>query len=158
MNAEIDPEQAESGPHEAQRRGHYRFNLTRQKAYLDHLRGGLKRTAAAEAIGISRQVTWQFSKDHEWFRLAVEQAELDAASRDVEEVEDALKMAALSGNVTAIQVFLYNRAPDKWGDRRNVTMTVRQTKAIADAEIARMAALTGVSEAEIRTEFDLLEN
>ena len=36
-----------------------------------------------------------------------------------EEVEDALRQAALSGNVTAIQVWLYNRYPEMWKDQRN---------------------------------------
>ena len=41
-----------------------------------------------------------------------------------EEVENALYTAAVSGNVTACQVWLYNRLPDAWADRRNIKAEV----------------------------------
>ena len=48
---------------------------------------------------------------------------MDQASRKNDIVEDALFDAAESGNVTAIQVYLYNRVPERWSDKRNVQMT-----------------------------------
>jgi hypothetical protein len=45
-----------------------------------------------------------------------EQAELAAHGK----VEDALFKAARCGNVTACQVWLHNRGPDRWQDRRNL--------------------------------------
>ncbi|MBA7649709.1 hypothetical protein ES703_57507 [subsurface metagenome] len=37
-------------------------------------------------------------------------------------VENALFEAATSGNVTAIQVYLYNRNPERWADKRSVRL------------------------------------
>ena len=50
------------------------------------------------------------------FNAAVDQAEMDAN----ELVEGALFKAAMGGNVVACQVWLYNRMPDKWADKRNI--------------------------------------
>ena len=43
-------------------------------------------------------------------------------------VEDALYQAAISGNVRAIEIWLYNRSPEKWADRRQskVEMTGKE--------------------------------
>jgi len=84
--------------------------------YLDQLREGKRRGAAAEAVGVDREtVRLTYNSDPE-FATAVEQAEIDAC--DI--VEDALLEAAKSGNVVACQVWLYNRAPNRWKDQRNV--------------------------------------
>ncbi len=52
------------------------------------------------------------------FAEAVSEAESDAIGK----VENALFEAAISGNVTAIQVYLYNRAPKRWTDKRNIRL------------------------------------
>ena len=52
------------------------------------------------------------------FAEAVSEAESDAIGK----VENALFEAATSGNVTAMQVYLYNRDPERWADRRSVRM------------------------------------
>jgi len=48
------------------------------------------------------------------FAAEVERAEMEAN----ETVENALYEAALSGNVVACQVWLYNRTPERWKDKR----------------------------------------
>jgi len=53
------------------------------------------------------------------FAEAMLEAELEAN----ELVEQALYKTALGGNVTAQQVWLYNRDPARWSDKRNVQMT-----------------------------------
>ena len=65
---------------------------------------------AAEAIGISRYTVWSAIKADPEFAEAVELAELAAC----EPVEDALREAATSGNVPAIQTWLYNRGRGRW--------------------------------------------
>lgn len=98
------------------RRPAYRFNATRQAQYLDLLRQGLRRGKAAEATGVTRQLVNKYIHENEAFAAEVDKAEMDA----VELVEDALWKAATGGNVVAIQVWLYNRAPGRWADRRHV--------------------------------------
>ena len=94
----------------------YKFTAYKKAAYLEALREGSRRGAAAESVGVTRQcVRLHMNKDPA-FLDATEQAEMDAN----ELVEGALFKAAVGGNVTACQVWLYNRMPERWADRRNV--------------------------------------
>lgn len=102
------------------RRKRYRFNDRRRAVYLDFLREGMRRGAAAVATGISRETVHHTIHNDPEFAAAVDRAELDAC----EPVEDALYQAAVSGNVHACEVWLYNRIPGKWADRRNVKQEV----------------------------------
>jgi len=77
---------------------------------------GARRGAAAKAVGVSRQTILNHIKEDEKFHKAVDEAEMDAN----EVVEDALYKAACSGNIVAIQVWLYNRDPLHWTDKRNI--------------------------------------
>lgn len=90
-------------------------DVARKKAmYVRLLRAGWLRGAAAREVGVDRTTIWRWRKADPEFNRACEEAEQAA----IEAVEDALYRAALQGNVTAIQVILYNRAPDRWADRR----------------------------------------
>lgn len=84
------------------------------EAYLDALRQGARRGAAAQAAGVTRTTINEWKHDDPDFAAAEIAAELEAN----ELVEDALFQAAVSGNVTAIQVWLYNRMGSRWADRR----------------------------------------
>jgi hypothetical protein len=95
-------------------RGPYKFDAERKEAYLAELRKGTRRHAAARAVGISPSTVCLHIRDDEEFRRARDLAEQEAN----ETVEDALYQAALSGNVVACQVWLYNRWPDRWADKR----------------------------------------
>jgi len=96
----------------------YKFGAQKRTEFLQNLRDGMRRGAAAEAVGVTRETVRLVYRDEPEFASAVEQAEMDAN----ETVEDALYQAATSGNVTAIQVWLYNRQPERWVDKRNVKM------------------------------------
>jgi hypothetical protein len=98
----------------------YKFDAHKRAAFLDKLRAGLRRGAAAEAVGVHRSTVCDAMRDDPGFAAAVSEAELDAC----EPVEDALfKAATLDRNVTAIQVYLYNRRPDRWKDMRQAGKT-----------------------------------
>ena len=92
----------------------YKFDDNKKEELLQALRDGSRRTAACESVGISRQTFYDALKDNPDFHEKVNQAERDAN----ELVEDALFQAAQAGNVTACQVWLYNRSPDRWADKR----------------------------------------
>jgi hypothetical protein len=96
----------------------YKFTTARRRLFLDLVRAGKRRGAAAQECGVSRETVRLHMARDPAFAAEVEDAELDA----VEKVEDALYQAALAGNVVAAQVWLYNRAPDRWQDRRNLQM------------------------------------
>lgn len=97
-----------------------RFDEVKQRAYLEKLRvDRLGRLNAAKEVGVDpTTVRRRIAADSD-FANAVSEAEMIAESEKTEEVEDSLFQAATGGNVTACQVWLYNRAPTRWRDKRN---------------------------------------
>ena len=96
-----------------------KFGEEKRAEFLALLASGSRRYAAAEKVGISYERVRQVMHGDEGFRQAVDRAEMQAN----EIVEDSLFQAARSGNVTACQVWLYNRSPDRWKDMRNLQVT-----------------------------------
>jgi hypothetical protein len=95
----------------------YKFDIERQKRYVDHIRQGIGRCVAARLVGVSRSTVYNLLRSDPTFREAVHDAEQEVH----DSVENALLKAALAGNVTACQVWLYNRRPRRWADRRNAS-------------------------------------
>lgn len=100
-----------------------KFDAERKEAFLDLLRQGYRRGQACKKVGIN---PWTFN-DHvnkyPKFKTEVMYAEMEAN----EMVETALYSAAVGNakkkiqpNVTACQVWLYNRCPEVWADKRNI--------------------------------------
>jgi hypothetical protein len=84
--------------------------------YLEHVRNGMQRGAAAEALGLSRQKVREFIATHPDFAAEVEGAELDAT----EHVQEALYQAAVNGSVSAART---------WLELRGMTAAPEQQKA-----------------------------
>ena len=123
-------------PRGSQRRP-YKFTEERKGAYLDLLRQGGRRHASARAVGISPWTVVNRMNDDPKFAVAVEKAEMEAN----EVVENALYAAALSGNVVAIQVWLYNRTPERWKDKSAATaVAVAGAVSATDLQVARARA------------------
>ena len=95
-----------------------KFDTIKKGEYLALLRQGHTRGLAASLVGIHRATVSTHMKRDKGFAEAVSEAESDAIGK----VENALFEAATSGNVTAIQVFLYNRDPKRWSDKRNIRL------------------------------------
>jgi hypothetical protein len=81
------------------------FSKTVQEEFLDHLRNGMMRGAAAEAVGLQRKTVLDYIATHEAFEKDV----LDAEGEAYEHVEEALYQAAISGNVSAAKMWLDHR-------------------------------------------------
>ena len=96
-----------------------KFDADRRAAFLDYLRKGIRRSHACTKVGISRVTFNKWFKDNKKFAEEVLQAEMDAN----ELIEQALFKTALKGNVTAQQVWLYNRNPGSWQDMRNIKLS-----------------------------------
>ena len=92
-----------------------KFGVRKRKQFLKLLEDGSRRMAAAQMVGISYMTVYRQLKSDQEFAEAVDEAEMNVD----EQVVDALFDAAVSGNVTACQVWLYNRRPEQWSDRRN---------------------------------------
>lgn len=108
----------------------YKFTEERKSAYLDLLRNGGRRHASARAVGISPWTVVNRMNADPKFAAAVERAEMEAN----EAVENALFEAALSGNVIAIQVWLYNRMAERWKDKRAAAAVAQAVAVSGDAE------------------------
>ncbi len=95
------------------------FNAKKREAYLENIRQGQLKGKAAKNVGVDRTTVFKHARKDPEFAKAIEEAEMSL----VEVVEDALYKTAVGGNVTAQQVILYNRAPDRWKDKRNLAVT-----------------------------------
>lgn len=96
-----------------------KFTPDRQEAFLEGLRRGMRLSAAAEAVGVSWSTVRNYSKIYSDFKTRMDEAEAQAC--DV--VENALFEKAKSGNITAIELWLFNRNKNRWADRRNIQVT-----------------------------------
>ena len=99
-------------------RAPYRFTQAKREVYLDLLRRGGRRHKAARAVGIDPQTAAIHMQKDAAFRGAVELAEMEAD----EAVENTLYATAVGGNIQAIQMWLYNRRPERWGKRGQVSL------------------------------------
>jgi len=99
-----------------------KFDAARREIFLDLLRKGIRRTQACKKAGISRPTFNKCMNNNKKFAAEVAQAETDAN----ELVEQAMFSSALKGNVTAQQVWLYNRDPDRWSDKRNSQLDIQK--------------------------------
>lgn len=93
-----------------------KFDAKKRAAYLEQLQSGGRRYASARAIGISPATVVNHRKADPEFDDQCNEAEKEAD----DEVEDALRMAAISGNVTAALAWLYSRRSERWSDTRKV--------------------------------------
>ncbi|MCA1596084.1 MAG: hypothetical protein LC772_06635 [Chloroflexi bacterium] len=119
------------------------FGVMKRAQFLEELRKGTRRGAAAESIGISRETIRIAYNTEPEFAAAVEQAEMDAN----ELVENALFVAAKTGNVQACQTWLYNRMPERWKDKRSVSLS-HQFEKMSNAELLQFIAGDGGDLAE----------
>lgn len=93
----------------------YKCTAKKKAEYCDKLRLGFRRGRAAEAVGLARSTIARALRADPEFIAAVDLAEIEAC----EPVEDVLYQLAMKGNIVAIQIWLYNRNPDRWRDQRN---------------------------------------
>jgi len=93
-----------------------KFDETKKAEYLDLLREGGRRQTSARSCGVDPSTVVDHMNKYPDFAIAVSYAETVAN----EQVENALYQAATAGHIVACQVWLYNRKPDDWADRRNL--------------------------------------
>lgn len=115
----------------------YKFTDKRRMAFIEAIEGGMRRGVAARKIGVHPNTIIRWMAQSPKFKEAVDAAERIANDH----IEDALYEAAVSGNVVAIQVWLYNRVPERWGDKRSVQVDARarvETQHMVSLDMERM--------------------
>lgn len=95
-----------------------KFGEKRRAKYLDALREGNSRSSAARSVGVSPELVRLYRKATPGWEDLETEAEEEAHGK----VEDSLFKTAINGNVTACQVWLYNRVPERWKDQRNLKL------------------------------------
>jgi hypothetical protein len=78
------------------------FTRAKQDEFLEYLRAGMQRGAAADALGLSRIKVREFILSNKAYERFVLDAEVDAT----EHVQEALYQAAVSGSVAAAKTWL----------------------------------------------------
>lgn len=73
----------------------------------------MRRGAAAEAVGITREAVYHHRKKHPEFADEERLAEIEAC----ELVEDVLYNMAIKGNMRAIEMWLSRRSPERWSNK-----------------------------------------
>jgi DNA-directed RNA polymerase subunit N (RpoN/RPB10) len=80
----------------------FRFTAKQQREFLEKIREGVQRGAAAEELGLDRFETRRFIEGHPDFEERIQDAEEDA----LEHVKEAIYAAAVSGSVPAAKLWL----------------------------------------------------
>jgi hypothetical protein len=78
------------------------FTKAKQDEYLENIRAGMQRGAAADVVGLDRIKVREFILTDKAFERLVLNAEVDAT----EHVREALYQSAVSGNVSAAKIWL----------------------------------------------------
>src|SRR5690606_4960863 len=95
------------------------MNPEDKEQLLDMIRTGGRRYQSCRACGIEPEAFDVAMMSDRQFARDVLQAESEAD----EEIEDALRQAALAGNVAAAVKWLQSRIPDRWGaDQKSQTV------------------------------------
>ena len=85
------------------------FDKKRREDFLTHMREGMQRGAAAEAMGLTRKQVIDYIGAHEDYEALV----LDSEARASEHVQEALYQAAVSGHVHAAKLWLEMKGKPK---------------------------------------------
>lgn len=104
--------------------GSNKFDAIRRDAYLELLREGRRKYAAARAVGVHPETVSIYRGKHAAFGVAESMAMVEA----VEMVEAALFLTATTlgapGHVDAAKFFLTNQAASDWNVRRDARVEV----------------------------------
>lgn len=90
-----------------------------REEFLARLTQGARPLTAGAAVGWSPRKVGKMMSDPD-FRILIE----EASEMATESIEETLHRVARGGNVSAIQMWLYNRAPDRWKDVKRIETTV----------------------------------
>lgn len=106
--------------------------------YLDALRAGNTRSAAAAVAGVHRATTWRWAEQSVAFTKEVELAESEA----VERMEAAFYRAAITGSWRAMLAWLERRVPEKWGPQAALKIELTDERRAAAELIERLQTMT----------------
>lgn len=96
----------------------YKLTKATRERILWQVSRGETFTTACRRVGVNLRTLERHVEQDPDFREQLELAQMEA----IDEIENALFLTAKSGNVSAQTAYLYNRAPDRWSDRRRVNM------------------------------------
>lgn len=96
-----------------------KFTTIKQEKYLRYLEEGATLGGAAKKVGVSRQMVREYGREYPHFARLAQEARERGLEAMTDDIEDALAIRAKQGNVSAMVVWLLNRRPSMWEDKRN---------------------------------------
>lgn len=112
------------------------LELAEKKLFLDNLLAGMGTLPAGLSIGWSPQHIDKVTNEPEMAQIINSISQFKNQS-----VEYALYRNALTGNVTAQQVWLYNRDPNRWRDTKRVIVESEKRVSIEVIHSVKQSAL-----------------
>lgn len=116
-----------------------KFDETKKELYIKLILEGKGKVMVARELGVNISTVDRHMTSDPDFKKAVSLAQTEVNQK----IENALYEAAMSGNTTAIQVWLYNRDPKRWADRRNIQLAGKDGGPI-EVEIDAKGKLVGI--------------
>lgn len=114
--------------------------------FVERVKVGVPRVHAALEIGWSLRKLDRLMRERD-FAAAVEEAE----QFDIATVEKVLRDKAVEDrNMEAIKMILFNRAPERWAERKEVNVSTRSEVLIAHVDATRTALLSVLEDPEQR--------
>ena len=101
--------------------------VKRLKKIFKSLKAGNSISAACKAADVDVSTLWGWRKDNPTLDAKI----FKVIDGRVQMVEDALFKTAIEGNVTAQLAFLFNRADDRWRDKRAVPNQSQSTTVVS---------------------------
>lgn len=107
-------------------RTEYKLDARKRKLYLDAIREGYGRHAAAKKVGVSPQAVHEYRKRHPEFIAEICDAECIGDDELAELAGKSLRYLLINNDRTATIFVLQNLRSEKWQDRRNSPVIVQQ--------------------------------
>lgn len=126
----------------SQRDASTKFTAEVRTRFFELLREGKRRGVASRMLGLDPGTVRAYAQHHAEFRQERRVAESEAD----EIIESALFDTARDGNVRAIEVWLFNRKPNVWRDKRQVGIV----GATPDAPVAVDVTVQDKTESSVR--------
>lgn len=94
------------------------------RAIFKSLKSGSTISAACKAAVVDVSTLWEWRKANKELNVKIH----NIIESRIQAVEDALFESAIGGNVTAQLAFLFNRAPERWADKRALINNIISNK------------------------------
>jgi len=105
-----------------------------KRAFLEKVKDGVPRVHAAMELGWSLRKLERLLREQDFLEMVT-----DVEQYEIAEVEMVLRDKAKAGAMDAIKMYLLNKAPERWSERREVNVTGTSAVIVAHVDATRSA-------------------